>query len=142
MTADVRQPTRVWPLTSHLELPALPTAVREARRHARELALKFGLSELVESIELAVSEIVTNAIRATSHLDASSLTNPVVRLSLASDLHCMMIRVWDASNQLPVRQDASPDDESGRGLMLVDFLASEWGAYYRETGKVVWAIVG
>jgi anti-sigma regulatory factor (Ser/Thr protein kinase) len=141
MTADVRQPTTAWPLASYLELPALPTAPREARRHAKAIALGFGLSELVDKIELAVSEIVTNAILATSHLDASGLTNPVVRLSLASDLHCMLIRVWDASNQMPVRQEASPDDESGRGLMLVDFLASEWGAYQTEIGKVVWAII-
>jgi hypothetical protein len=53
----------------------------------------------------------------------------------------MLIRVWDASSQMPARQDARPDDESGRGLMLVDCLASEWGAYREENGKVVWVII-
>jgi hypothetical protein len=46
-----------------------------------------------------------------------------------------------AASQMPARQDASPDDESGRGLVLVDCLASDWGAYHKDNGKVVWVIV-
>jgi anti-sigma regulatory factor (Ser/Thr protein kinase) len=137
-----RQRAAAWHEISSLELAALPTAAGSARTHARAVALEFGLSALADTIELIVSEIVTNAIRATWHLRVSSLTTPVVRLWLASDLHSMLIRVWDASSQMPARQDTSPDDESGRGLMLVDSLASEWGAYCEDKGKVVWVIVG
>ena len=137
-----RQPATDWPLIRRLELPAVPAAVGSARKRARTAALEFGLSALAETIELIVSEIVTNAVRATSSLPARDLTIPVFRLSLASDLRCMLVRVWDASSQMPAPQDASPDDESGRGLMLVDFLASEWGAYREGNGKVVWVIVG
>jgi anti-sigma regulatory factor (Ser/Thr protein kinase) len=128
-------------LISHLELAALPTAVGSARKHARAVALEFGLPALADTIELIVSEIVTNAVRVTSHLRASSLTTPVVRLWLASGPQGMLIRVWDASSQMPARRDASPDDDSGRGLMLVEHLASDWGAYGEESGKVVWVIV-
>jgi len=138
----VWQPATAWPLISHLELPALPAAVRDTRKHARSVALEFGLSAIADTTELVVSEIVTNAVRATSDLRGSSLTTPVIRLWLASDLCSILIRVWDASSQMPTRQDARPDDESGRGLMLVECLASEWGAYQEKYGKVVWVIVG
>lgn len=135
-----RPPATAWPLISRLELAALPTAPGSARKHARAIALEFGLSALADTIELIVSEIITNAVRATPH-SRTTLTPAVVRLWLASDLHGMLIRVWDASGQMPARQDASPDDELGRGLMLVDCLASAWGAYREENGKVVWVIV-
>jgi anti-sigma regulatory factor (Ser/Thr protein kinase) len=130
-----------WPLISHLDLAALPTAVSCARRHAKAVVLEYGLPTLADTIELIVSEIVTNAVRATSFFRDDSLATPVVRLWMASDLHCVLIRVWDASSQMPARQDARPEDESGRGLMLVDCLASEWGVYRKQNGKVVWVIV-
>jgi hypothetical protein len=62
-------------------------------------------------------------------------------LWLSSDLDCVLIRVWDGDRQMPVRQEAGPDEESGRGLMLVEHLSSEWGAYWKADGKVVWALV-
>jgi anti-sigma regulatory factor (Ser/Thr protein kinase) len=130
-----------WPVVSRLELAALPTAAASARKHARAVALESGLPALADATELVVSEIVTNAVRATSSLKAGNLTIPVVRLWLASDLRALLISVWDGSSQMPVPQDASPDDELGRGLMLVDSLASEWGAYLVAEGKVVWVIV-
>jgi anti-sigma regulatory factor (Ser/Thr protein kinase) len=130
-----------WLVMSYLELPALPTAVPCFRLHSRAIALEWGLAQLAEDIELIVSELVTNSIQAARCAGGSDLAAPVVRLWLASDLHGILIRVWDANSQMPARQDASPDDESGRGLMLVDCLASEWGAYRKEAGKVVWVIL-
>jgi hypothetical protein len=53
----------------------------------------------------------------------------------------ILIRVWDGSTEMPARRNAGPDDDSGRGLILVDCLASEWGAYREGNGKVVWVIV-
>jgi hypothetical protein len=43
---------------------------------------------------------------------------------------------------MPVRLNAKADDEGGRGLMLVEYMASEWGSYRVEDGKVVWVVVG
>jgi anti-sigma regulatory factor (Ser/Thr protein kinase) len=126
---------------SHLDLAALPTAVACARMHARAITLEWGLPALADNIELIVSELFTNAVRATEHSRSRGLTTAVVRLSLASDLRCVLIRVWDGSSQMPERQDAGPDDESGRGLMLVSYLSSEWGAYRKANGKVVWVII-
>jgi anti-sigma regulatory factor (Ser/Thr protein kinase) len=130
-----------WPLMNSLELAALPTAVGCARRYARALALEYGLSALADDIELIVSELVTNSVYATTHLRNAHLTTPVIRLWLASDLHSVLIRVWDASSQMPARQEAGPDDDSGRGLMLVGSLAKEWGAYREDDGKVTWALI-
>jgi anti-sigma regulatory factor (Ser/Thr protein kinase) len=63
-----RWPTTAWFLISKLELAALPAAAGSARKHARAVALEFGLSALADTIELIVSEIVTNALLATRDL--------------------------------------------------------------------------
>jgi anti-sigma regulatory factor (Ser/Thr protein kinase) len=130
-----------WPLMSHLELAALPTAVGCARKYARAVAMEFGLSAIADDVELIVSELVTNAVRASDYLRDNNVATPIVRLWLASDLQCMLIRVWDANSQMPVRKDAGADDDSGRGLMLVDALSSEWGAHSKTNGKVIWVLV-
>jgi anti-sigma regulatory factor (Ser/Thr protein kinase) len=129
------------PLQDFIEFGALPGAVPCARLHARLVLAEWGLTGLSEQVELVVSELVTNAVRAAGHSRGGGLT-AAVRLWLLSDLHCVLIRVWDGSNQMPVRRDAGPDEECGRGLMLVDHLVSEWGSYRKANGKVVWALIG
>ncbi len=64
---------------------------------------------------------------------------PVVQLWIVTDGISLVIYVWDNSDAMPVRQDAGPDQIGGRGLMLVEALAKEWGAYRLDSGKVVWA---
>ena len=57
----------------------------------------------------------------------------------------ILVMAWDGAPQPPVRADADPGAESGRGLMLVEAVSSRWGWYHdREsaTGKVVWAEIG
>jgi anti-sigma regulatory factor (Ser/Thr protein kinase) len=125
-----------WPLRSHLELGAFPTAVPCARLHARLVALEWGLPALAETTELLVSELATNAVRA-----SAGLVSPVVRLCLASDRRRIVIRVWDGGDQMPVRKNAEPDSECGRGLLLVESLSTEWGSYRKAAGKVVWAMI-
>ena len=129
-----------WPLMSHLTLAALPTAVPCFRLHARAVATEWGLPDRAEDIELVVSELVTNGIRA-GYSRGSGLATPVVRLQILSDLRCVLIRVWDGSSQIPVRRAAGPDEETGRGLMLVEYLCSGWGSYPEAGGKVVWALI-
>jgi hypothetical protein len=63
---------------------------------------------------------------------------PVVRLWLISDKSSLVIHVWDENDEMPVRRNATPSEEGGRGLMLVENLGSDWGAYRKATGKVVW----
>ena len=54
----------------------------------------------------------------------------------------MVIHVWDASGEMPVRRDADEHDEDGgRGLLLVETLAKDWGAHRKAAGKVVWCLI-
>jgi hypothetical protein len=42
---------------------------------------------------------------------------------------------------MPARRDAGPDAIAGRGLMLVETLGKDWGAYRQAGGKVVWVMI-
>jgi anti-sigma regulatory factor (Ser/Thr protein kinase) len=138
-----------WPLRSFLELGALPTAPGCARLHAKQVLWEWGLGTLCETVELLVSEIFTNAVRASRGLVAGRFGGqrpteiPTVRLWLSSDRAAVLIQVWDADHRMPRRQDTEPEAESGRGLLLVDALSAEWGSYVPNgwRGKVVWASV-
>ncbi len=129
-----------WPLQSELELGALPTAVPCFRLHARAVVIEWRLPGLVEPAELLACELTTNAVHAARRLAIRQI--PVVRLRMVSDGACVVICVWDGNDQMPARRDAGPDEDSGRGLMLVEALAKDWGAYRQaDGGKVVWAML-
>lgn len=140
--------TATWPLQSYLELGALPSAVPSARLHARLVVGEWGLPELIEVVELIVSELTTNAIQASQGLMGSryngrwSPGTPPVRLWLSSDKEFALVQVWDGNRIMPDIQEPELDAEHGRGLMLVEALSAEWGAYVptRSGGKVVWAL--
>jgi anti-sigma regulatory factor (Ser/Thr protein kinase) len=127
--------TSFWPLQSHLELGALPTAVACARLHARLVLWEWGMEDHAGTVELVVSELVTNAIRASEGLMPGV---PAVRLWLSSDGDRVVVQVWDGNHRMPVRQDAQPEAESGRGLLLVDTLSVEWGSYEPENRVGKW----
>jgi anti-sigma regulatory factor (Ser/Thr protein kinase) len=130
----------VWPLRSYLEMGALPGAVPCARGHVRAVAREWGLDDISDTAELLASELVTNAVRASDLLTATRGL-PVVRLWLASDQLSVIVHVWDASSEMPVRRQANPDASGGRGLLLVDALSTGWGCYRQAGGKAVWARV-
>ena len=125
-----------WPYRSFLELGALAGAVPCARLHVRLVLLEWGLAALSESLELVVSELVTNGVRASRAMGSDS-----VRMWLVSDLRQVVVFVWDASPRPPARADPGADAESGRGLLLVEALSERWGHFgYDGGGKVVWAV--
>jgi anti-sigma regulatory factor (Ser/Thr protein kinase) len=138
-----------WPLRSYLELGALPSAVSCARLHSKHMLWEWGLEDFTDSVEVVVSELITNAITAAGGLTGSRFDgrwqpgSPPVRLSLYSDKKRVLIQVWDADHHLPETRDDDPLAESGRGLLLVATLCAEWGTYALEgaSGKVVWAIL-
>jgi anti-sigma regulatory factor (Ser/Thr protein kinase) len=106
------------------------------------VALEWGLPDLTDTAELLASELVTNAIQASGRLKpADRAAIPVVRVRVVSDQISMVIHVWDASSELPTRKDIGPDEEGGRGLLLVDTLGKEWGTYREAQGKVVWVMI-
>jgi hypothetical protein len=134
---------QAWPLQTELSLAALPTAPACARGHVRTVAHEWGLPDLADTAELLVSELVTNAVQAARQLwiRADLAVVPIVRLWLFSDRLSIVIHVWDASDEMPVRQDAGLDDVGGRGLLLVEALGKDWGAYRKADGKVVWVLI-
>jgi len=134
--------TGSWRLRNFLELRPLPSAVPCARLHVRAIMREWHLSELGETAELVVSELVTNAVRVSQQLAYL----PSVWLALMAEADEVLIAVWDA-NPKPVEYTALGEDElpdptadGGRGLFLVEHLTSAWGVHYPEgiVGKVLW----
>jgi len=138
-----------WPLQSYLELAALPSAVPCARLHTRQVLWEWGLRAAAQTVELLVSELVTNGLRASANLanrpdsGASPDAMPTVRLWLMADPQRVLIQVWDSCHWKPELQEPGPEAESGRGLLLVEALSSSWGSFVPSgwAGKVVWALV-
>ena len=132
--------TGEWPLQDFLALGPLPGAVPCARLHTRLVLAEWGLAGLAGSAEVVVSELVTNAVAATQRLEWIPL--PPVRLWLLADSTRVLIAVWDANPLLPTRSEVDELTENGRGLLLVDSLATHWEAYPtpHDGGKVVRAL--
>jgi anti-sigma regulatory factor (Ser/Thr protein kinase) len=133
------------PRSKCMLMPALPCMVGEARRYVRWVLDTWGLESIADSVELLVSELVTNAVNATGVTDErpdySRLVGKVmpVYLCVSTLAETVVIEVWDASSTPPLRRAASEEDEDGRGLALVQALSKEWGCEVLGTGgKVVW----
>jgi anti-sigma regulatory factor (Ser/Thr protein kinase) len=125
-------------LQDSLTLQAAAAAVPCARQHARQMLEKWGLAGLSDCTELLVSELVTNAVKASRCLPGA---HPVW-LFLLSDSVQILVLVWDASAHLPARKDFGAEAENGRGLILVAAMSEQWGWFSAEDddGKFVWAI--
>jgi signal transduction histidine kinase len=90
-----------------------PVEVRHARKRARKALFRWGLGEHADLAELIVSELATNAIR---HGDG------VVRVCVSYARGELRVEVHDDAAGRPARQQATAEDESGRGLALLDGL--------------------
>ena len=143
--------THEWPLRSYRELRALPASVRSARLQARKALREWHMDAFADTVELLVSEIITNAVRASATIaepvrgTGQARRAPRVRFWLTSNQESVMIRVWDGDHRPPVRRDVDLDAEAGRGLLLVETLSAQWGCYAPEGpdglgGKIVWAL--
>jgi len=66
---------------------------------------------------------------------------PVVILRIASDCIRLLIEVWDGIPDAPAAAYPEPDEESGRGLMLVEAACDHWSwqTVPGWPGKVIWA---
>ncbi|MFD7698567.1 ATP-binding protein [Streptomyces caelestis] len=117
------------------ELAAHPGSPAQARRLTRARLTGWSVCEdTCDTAALVVSELVTNAIvhTASSHVvcelhDGGELVRIAVR-----DEGC-------APGQPRANTRQQPDDEHGRGLLLVDALCHSWGAHENGPGLLVWA---
>ena len=86
--------------------------------------------DVIDRAELLADELVTNAV-------VHARTPLRLQLKLHGDV--LHIAVYDASPRLLRLVPDDPDDEDGRGLRLVEQLATSWGVSRRpDGGKVVW----
>ncbi|MGW0498202.1 SpoIIE family protein phosphatase [Streptomyces sp. NPDC003007] len=109
-------------------LPREPRSVGRAREYARAQLLAWGMEPLVDTTELLVSELVTNALR---------YGEGEIRLRLLLD-RTLVCEVWDSGLVQPRRRRARDTDEGGRGLQLVGLLSAAWGSRRTPRGKTVW----
>lgn len=109
-------------------LPREPKSVGRARELARRQLESWGLESLVDTVELLVSELATNALR---------YGEGEIRLRLLRD-RTLVCEVWDAGLVQPRRRRARDTDEGGRGLQLVGLLSAAWGSRRTPRGKTVW----
>ncbi|MFE7516938.1 ATP-binding protein [Streptomyces sp. NPDC057540] len=106
------------------------TARDWTREHLATLGWDRTAPDTVDSVVLAVSELVTNA-HVHAHSDA--------QLILTWDEACLHVTVHDASSLVP--EQRRPDDEAlgGRGLLLIDALADDVRTQSCPRGKDVTA---
>jgi hypothetical protein len=141
-----------WPLTSDLgPLGALPTAPRLARGFIGVVLNGWALDALIETTELVVSELTTNVVQAVTDPDGSLVYDaegklPLLWVRLSSDRSRLMIEVWDtlpSALGAPAMRHPNKDEESGRGLELIEALSDDWSweAVPGWHGKRVWAVL-
>jgi len=109
-----------------------------ARLHTRQVLWEWRHAGLSEAAELVVSELVTNAVTATTAIGSLC----PVRLWLLADRAHLLIVAADASPRPPQQAEPAGKAEGGRGLLLVEALSSRWGWHAitsRGMAKVVWA---
>lgn len=120
---------RVPPRTVESVFPGDMTSPRAARWMVRE-HLSDGLAD---DCALMVSELVTNAV-----VHGGS----AVRLRLTIHPGWIYVEVADDGCGVPQVTDGDPEATSGRGLIIVDSLAREWGVLSQPGGgKIVWFIL-
>jgi anti-sigma regulatory factor (Ser/Thr protein kinase) len=121
---------RRWPLSAEMPpLGALPTAPRAARAYVRLTLAMWELGELSDQAEMIVSELVANGVNASESADGPYRDGRLlmVQVLLRASGSRVRAEVWDQAPGEPAPREASGDDESGRGLELVDALATNWG---------------
>lgn len=115
--------------TASRQLDVSLTAPSQARRFLREQGCSEHATSLLESAVLLVSEMVTNAVR---H------GGPPLVVEVDCDELTLQVRVRDGSTAPPRPRAVRPEDEGGRGMVLLELLSDDWGVDHHDDGKVVW----
>ncbi|MDC2948070.1 ATP-binding protein [Streptomyces heilongjiangensis] len=118
------------------ELAAHPGAVAQARRVTRAQLTGWALcQDTCDTAALVVSELVTNAIVHTAS------TQIVCELQDGDDLVRIAVRDEGCAPGEPHPSPQRPEEEHGRGLLLIESLCRSWGAQPVGMGLLVWADV-
>jgi two-component sensor histidine kinase len=121
------------PCATHevIDLEPSTFAPAQARRAVRQVVSQLVAPDVAHTAELLVSELVTNAV---THGTGR------VRLMIDCANHCLSITVSDDESAAPQIQPERPLSDGGRGLRMIESLASSWGVTQRldRPGKDVW----
>lgn len=122
------------------------SAVSEARTWVVAYFRAQGYADLAESARLAVSELMTNALREPALFEADGDKLVAVKIVRDRDVH--RVEVYDGNPEPPPAESFLPDEEdslTGRGLLLVDAYVNQrgWTKYCepatgKASGKCVW----
>lgn len=127
VVGSVNSPT----LDARLEFPDDPRSVSLARRLLTELLGQWEMEDFVDLAALLITELVANAIR---HVPGSC----AVELTRRGD--ALRIAVVDTGPGIPDLESPGLSSFGGRGLHIVNALATAWGIDHLEDGsKAVWA---
>ncbi|MFG6196556.1 ATP-binding protein [Nonomuraea sp. JJY05] len=122
-------------------LPPSPASVHSARSFTAGALSGWGLAELIENMELVVSELATNALRHGLHLDEPYCQRPV-HMSLVRRGPLVTSAFTDPGSSVPVLRYPGPLDTGGLGLHIVESLSLRWGwSALAPHGKIVWAVL-
>lgn len=110
-------------------------SVKTARTFIRDKLRERGFLHIADDVGLMTSEIVTNAL---IHADSN------VELRMREYPDRIRLEVRDSDPAPPILSGMATDDEEilecehGRGLIIVDAIASGWGTSPSGRGKTVW----
>lgn len=115
--------------TVRRQFPSSPASAGVARRFVSDVLVDWGAEETIDTVMLCVSELVTNSLIHTPN-------DVEVVLGCSDDF--VRVDVIDSSDRLPVVRHQADSDMSGRGLHIVEAVATDWGVETLRSGKSVW----
>ncbi|WP_226486949.1 ATP-binding protein [Streptomyces parvulus] len=125
-TACLTQPPWV------VEFAAVEEELSALRRQVRARLRAWGLRDLVDEVQLCVSELVANVV---THVGAGTPTTLAVHLNGTF----LRIEVHDPDTRaLPTLLAADCESEGGRGMALVGAVTERWGIQLGPDRKVTW----
>lgn len=147
-----RKRSDTW--TKALQLPGTARAASAARDHVRRSVRAWNAANAatraanqrtnghLQAQPDITDDATETAILLTSELVTNALTHGMspVTVAVSWSGEQLRVEVHDRSGQLPAPWPVrmAPDDETGRGLLLVDTLATDWGFYRTPGGKAVY----
>ena len=117
---------------AEVTLPGAPSSVPTARRFVESILTSWGQPEQGWTAALLVSELSANC---TLH----ARTSFTVRVEMQDEQ--VRLQVTDGSLRPPAVRDYGTSATTGRGLLLVEELSSDWGVDLHDDGKTVWVLL-